>query len=278
MLLSIGSDKKVTEIPIVQIRPCRTQARKAFSHEKMRELAQSISSNGIIQPLAVRKISTIEYEIISGERRLRAAVICGRKKVPCIVMECDDRQAGILSLVENLQRCDLNFFEEAEGINKLMTDYGMSRQEISQKLGKKLTAVSNKLRILKLTEEEKEIIIKYDLTERHARALLRISDQIMRRIALSEIIEEGMNVTQSEKYIEEMLAEKSRQHRKKQKNRLVIKNIKIFENTINRAVDTMRSSGIQAVAGQKETEDFIEYTVRIQKNKSKTDEQKTMTA
>lgn len=278
MLLSIGSNKRITEIPIVQIRPCRTQARKNFPHEQMCELALSVKQNGILQPITVRKLSTVEYELISGERRLRAAAMCGKKKIPCIVMNCSDKQAGVYSLVENLQRCDLNFFEEAEGIERLMTLYGLSRAEAAKKLGKRQYTIANKLRILRLTDEERDIILKYELTEKHARALLRINDVVLRRMILSEIIEEGMNVRQSEKYIEEVLTQKSKDRQRKQKKRLIIKNIKIFENTINKAVDTMRSSGINAVTKHTESDDFIEYTVRIPKSKHSPEGEKPMTA
>ena len=266
--MNIGGGKRVCEIPIVQIRPCRMQSRKSFSHEKLRELALSIKQNGILQPITVRRLSSIEYELISGERRLRAAVMCGNKKIPCIVLDCSDKQAEIYSLVENLQRCDLNFFEEAEGIQRLMTQYGLTKTDTAKKLGKRQSTISNKLRILRLSDEEKQIILKYNLTERHARALLKIEDPVLRRMILSEIIEESMNVSQSEKYIDEILRQKSEDRQKTQKKKLVIKNIKIFENTINKAVDTMRSSGINAVTKQTETDEFIEFTVRISKSKN----------
>lgn len=279
-MLNIGGGKRICEIPIVQIRPCRIQTRKNFSHEKLRELALSIKQNGILQPITVRKLSSIEYELISGERRLRASVMCGNKKIPCIILDCSDKQAEVYSLIENLQRCDLNFFEEAEGIQKLMKEYGLTKTDTAKKLGKKQSTISNKLRILKLNDEEREIILKYNLTERHARALLKIEDTVLRRMILSEIVEECMNVSQSEKYIDYVLHQKSEDRRKSQKKRLVIKNIKIFENTINKAVDTMRSSGINAVTKQMETDEFIEFTVRIAKSKNNpiNEEQKNKTA
>ncbi len=278
--MNIGGGKRVCEIPIVQIRPCRMQSRKKFSNEKLRELALSIKQNGILQPITVRKVSSLEYELISGERRLRAAVMCGNKKIPCIVLDCSDKQAGIYSLIENLQRCDLNFFEEAEGIERLMKEYGLTKTDAARKLGKKQSTISNKLRILKLNDDEKEIILKYNLTERHARALLKIEDPVLRRMILSEIIEEGMNVSGAERHIDEVLRQKSEDRQKTQKKRLVIKNIKIFENTINKAVDTMRSSGIDAVTKQTETDEFIEITVRIPKSNknSAEDSKKNLTA
>lgn len=160
-MLNIGADKKVCEIPIVRIRPCRTQSRKNFSNEKLRELALSIKQNGLLQPITVRKLSSIEYELISGERRLRAAVMCGNKKIPCIVLNCSDKQAEIYSLIENLQRCDLNFFEEAEGIEKLMKRYSLTKTDTAKRLGKKQSTISNKLRLLKLSDGDRQIILKW---------------------------------------------------------------------------------------------------------------------
>ena len=135
MLLNLGNEKRIHDIPIVRIRPCRTQCRKDYSAQEMKELAQSIKVNGIIQPLTVRKVSREEYELISGERRLRAAVMCGSRKVPCIIINCTDSQADQLSLIEDLQRSGLSFFEEAKGIDRLMKTYNLSKLDIYRRLG-----------------------------------------------------------------------------------------------------------------------------------------------
>lgn len=280
MLFNVERQKKIIEIPLVEIRPCPTQSRYIFRQDELKELAESIRINGVIQPLTVRKISSIEYELIAGERRLRAAAMCGKTKVPCHIISCSDKQASIYSLVENLQRSDLNCFEEAEGIKTLMETYGLTQEETAKRLGKKQSTIANKLRILKLNREEREWILKANLTERHARALLKIDDEVTRKILLSEIIERNLNVTQSEKYIDATLNEKNLKKIRNQKKRVVIKDIRIFENTINKAINTMRSSGIDAMTNQSETEEFIEYTVRIPKVKDKlrTDKSGNMTA
>ena len=226
----------------------------------------------------VRKISRDEFELISGERRLRAAAMCGNKRVPCIMINCTDSQADQLTLIEDLQRSDLNFFEVAEGINRLMKSYNLSKIDVARRIGKKQSAVAEKLKVLSLDQEEKDIITKYRLTERHARALLRVEDTTVRRLILSEIITQGLNVTQSERYIDSVLKSKNRNKTKNQKTRLVIKDIKILENTINKAVDTIRSTGIDAVKTQCETEEFIEYTVRIPKTRPDTETVKPKTA
>ncbi len=268
MLLSIGKERKITDIPVVQIRPCPTQARRSFQKEQLRELAFSIRQNGILQPLTVRKVSTAEYELIAGERRLRAAAMCGQSKVPCIVLSCTDKQANIYSMTENLQREDLNFFEEAEGIHMMMLCCGMTQQETARKLGKRQSTIANKLRVLKLTNDEKELILKAHLTERHARALLKVNDITERRILLSEIIERNMNVSQSEKYIDAFVNRQRMQKSETQKQKIVIKDIRLFENTVMRAVNTMRMSGINVTTAHSENEEYIEYTVRIPKLRS----------
>lgn len=268
MLLTIGKERRITEIPLVQIRPCRTQARQNFSNEQLKELALSIRQNGILQPITVRKISLFEYELVAGERRLRAAAMCGKAKVPCIVVSCTDQQASIYSMTENLQRTDLNFFEEAEGINMLMHYCGITQQEAAHRLGKRQSTIANKLRVLKLTRDERAIILKAHLTERHARALLKVDDITERRILLSEIIEKNMNVSQAERHIDEFINRQRLQKYQTQKRTIIIKDIRIFENTIKRAINTMRMSGIKAISTQSENESYIEYTVRIPKSKS----------
>ncbi len=275
MFLTIGKERRITDIPLAQIRPCRTQARQNFSNEHLKELAASIRQNGILQPLTVRKISMVEYELIAGERRLRAAAMCGRSRVPCIVISCTDKQATVYSMTENLQRTDLNFFEEAEGISKLMSYCELTQQEAANQLGKKQSTIANKLRVLKLTNDERELILKAHLTERHARALLKVNDVTERRILLSEVIERNMNVAQCEKYIEAFVNRKKIKKCQGQKRTIIIKDIRIFENTIKRAINTMRMSGIKAISTQSEDENFIEYTVRIPKTKTSDNENLT---
>lgn len=265
MLFNNPTIRKIIEIPLVQIRPFRTAARKDYSREKLNELAASIEKNGIIQPLTVRKVTNTEYELIAGERRLRAAAICGLSTVPCMIVSCSDTQASLFSLTENLQRSELNFFEEAEIINNIISCCHISRQELALHIGQKPSFVTNKLRVLDLGGDERNIILKAHLTEKHINAILKISDKTERRIVLSEIVENNMNVTQSEEYIDELLRESKSRRRQFIYKKAVIKDIRIFENTIDNAVETMRESGIPAVKVQTENDDFIEYIVQIPK-------------
>ncbi len=263
------SENKITEIPTIKIRPNKTQPRKIFDEDKLRDLAKSIEENGILQPLTVRRVSQSEYEIIAGERRLRASVLAGYSKVPCIVIKCNDRESAMLALLENLQRCDLGIFEEARGISRLIRRYGITQEQAAKKLGKSQSTIANKLRLLNLSYDEQDWIVQAGLSERHARALLRIYDQELRKEALSKIIAENLNVAQSEELIENllynsMLPEQS----KKGTRKIVIKDVRIFINTINKAVSTMQQAGIDAVCKHKDSGDYIEYTVKIPKQQT----------
>lgn len=262
-LLSKEPDEnKIIYIPLIQIRPNKMQPRKTFCEDELSGLSQSIRLNGILQPLTVRKISQNEYELVAGERRLRASAMAGLKKVPCRVIKCSDKDSAVFALIENLQRSDLSMFEQARGLARLIRKYGITQQQAASQLGKKQSTIANKLRLLKLSYDEQEWIEQAGLTERHARALLRIDDEDLRKEALSRIISENLNVTKAEDLITSMLLQ-SRAKVSKQDKRFVIKDVRIFINTINKAVDTMRLSGINAISKRKDTEDYIEFTVKI---------------
>ena len=266
MKLLTKYNKKVIEIPARKIRPNKTQPRQYFYEEDLRSLSQSISNNGLLQPLTVRKLKNDEYELIAGERRLRASVMAGFSKIPCIVMKCSDKDSAIFALIENLQRKDLGMFEEARGINRLIRKYGITQEQAAIQLGKKQSTVANKLRLLRLSYDEQDWITQAGLSERHARALLKIQNEDSRKEVLSHIIAENLNVKETEKYISSLLDNKKVQplHNNTDK-KIVVKDVRIFVNTISRAVDTMRMSGIDAVSNKEETEDYIEYTVKIPK-------------
>lgn len=272
--LILKNENKISDIPIIKIRPNKAQPRKVFNEEDLNALSQSIAENGILQPLTVRKVSATEYELIAGERRLRASVMAGLRKVPCIVIKCSEKESAVYALLENLQRSDLGMFEEARGVSRLIRRYGLTQQEAAVKLGKTQSTIANKLRLLRLTYEEQEWIENAGLSERHARALLKLGDEGARREALSKIISENLNVQQSENLINLMLNSSPKNNKKQGFSKAVIKDVRIFVNTINKAVDTMRLAGIDAQTDKTDTDNFIEYTIRIPK-KQITDEEKT---
>lgn len=252
-------------VPQEEIYPNPNQPRKRFDFDELESLAQSIRQNGIIQPIAVRINSHGDYELISGERRLRASRLVGVTQVPCIVMEANDEKSAIFALLENIQRSDLNFFEEAVAIEKLIIDFGMTREEVCKKLGKAAPTISNKLRLLRLPEEIRLKITQENLTERHARALLKLTSVSQMERAMSIIGEKRLNVAETERLVTQIISNDSH-HR--QPTVKLFKDVRIFVNTLNHAVDTMRKAGIEADSAKSETDEYIEYIVRIPKSRN----------
>lgn len=258
----LKSSGSIILIPVDSIVPNPNQPRKVFNQNELDSLSASIKNNGIIQPLVTRKTSDGKYELISGERRFRAAKNIGLETVPCIVMYVSDEQSALFAIIENVQRDNLNFFEEAESILKLSEIYNMSQFDIAKKLGKSQSYLSNKMRLLKLSCELRGVITENSLTERHARALLKLDNDVDRLKALLHIIEKQLNVSETDKYIDSLINPSASKTKPKFKK---IKDIKIFVNTINHAVDTMRKAGIKAITTENETNDYFEYVVRIPK-------------
>lgn len=258
----VKSTAEIYNIPQAMIVPNPNQPRKRFDYDELENLAQSIRENGILQPITVRKREDKKYELVSGERRLRAARLVGMVKIPSIVINIDDKNSAMFSIIENLQRQSLNFFEEAEAIEKLVGEYAMSREEVALKLGLAPSTVSNKLRILRLPEEMRFELARAGLTESHARALLMLEDDNQRARVLSIIVDRHLNVTESERMINQMI---NRNNRSRNPLR-GIRDVRLFINTLNHAVDTIRRAGVEADAARSETEEYIEYVVRIPKS------------
>lgn len=258
---------RVHYIAIEQIRPSTQQPRQNFDEAGLRDLADSIRAYGILQPLTVRRAEK-GYELIAGERRLRAAVLAGLREVPCLLAQVDERDAGFLALIENLQRRDLDYWEEAAAIARLIRRYGLSQEGAAEKLGKSQSAVANKLRLLRLPESVREIARENGLTERHARALLRLEEAEEQRRAAMTIVEHQWNVAQSEAYIERLLREKEITP-PKQRTSYIIKDVRLFLNSVDRGLNLMRRAGVDADCGREETEDSIFLTIRIPKRRNK---------
>lgn len=258
-----SKENTVVQIAVTQIAPSPFQPRKRFDETQLCELCESIKENGILQPLTVRKAAN-GYELIAGERRLRASVMAGLLTVPCIVCDYDDTQSAVFAVLENLQRKDLNFFEEAEGISQLINTLGLTQEEVAKRLGKSQPAIANKLRILKLCDRQKEIIIEAGLTERHARALLKIDSTELRDRTLAYVVLKKFNVAQTEDFIKNLLENSVAE--KKKERLVVVRDVRLFANTIQKAIMLMRQSGIEAQSTKREGDSFIEYTVRIPKS------------
>jgi len=247
---------RVVFLPARSIRPNPHQPRKIFKPEALDELADSIRQHGILQPLSVRRCG-LNYELIAGERRLRAAELAGVTDIPCIVMSMDDKESGMAAMVENLQRQDLDFIEEAMGIRNLMTAHFMSQEQIARLLGKSQSAIANKLRILKHSEEVLTALRQAGLTERHARALLKLRSEEDKLCAIGEIAKQSMSVARTEKYIESLLAEKPEKTQKA--------NVGSFLNNLTQNLQKIQLSGIPAVSERRETDSQIVLTITIPK-------------
>lgn len=249
-------------LPHESILPNPNQPRVRFDYNELEGLAVSVRTNGMLQPINVRKRPDGKYELISGERRLRAARMVGMSKLPCVVMDVSDEQSALFAIIENVQRQNLDFFEEAVAIERLMTEYGLSQEEISKKLGKAQSTLSNKLRLLRLPEEMRDKISYAGLTERHARALLCLPDNSTRGRVLDIIIQRHLTVSESERLINDVLRRKKTRNKPQMR---AYKDMRIFINTLNHAVDVIRKAGIEADTAKSETDEYFEYVIRISK-------------
>ncbi len=247
---------RVVFLPVRSIRPNPAQPRKFFREDALDELADSIRQHGILQPLSVRRVGN-NYELISGERRLRAAQLAGVTDVPCILMSMDDKASGFAALVENLQRQDLDFIEEAMGIRRLIQEHSMSQEQAARLLGKSQSAIANKLLLLRHSDTVLSAIREAELTERHARALLKLRSEEETLAAIDRIVKEGMSVARAEKYIESLLMEKEEKTGKA--------NVGAFLNTLTQNLQKIQLSGIAAVSERRETESQIVLTITIPK-------------
>ena len=251
-----------------ELQPNPVQPRTVFDEDSLAELAESIRSYGILHPLTVRRRAG-RYELVAGERRLRAARLAGLREVPCMLMDVNMEDAGLIALIENLQRRDLDFLEEANGIRQLIRMFGMSQEEAARRLGKSQSAVANKLRILKLPEDLLETLRERGLSERHARALLRLPDDESRRAALGKIIEKDMTVAAAESYIDALLAQKETGEEPAEgKRSFVMRDLRLFLNSVTRSLELMRQGGVAADMQKRETPDALILTISIPKGKS----------
>ena len=247
---------RVVFLPARAIKPNPGQPRKVFREEQLAELSESIRRHGILQPLSVRRVG-VQYELIAGERRLRAAQMAGLTEIPCIVMTMDEKESSVAAMVENLQRQELDFIEEAQGIARLMDLCDLSQEQAAKMLGKSQSAVANKLRILKHSYQVLDALRQNKLTERHGRALLKLELEQEKLAAISVIARRNMSVSRTEKYIEELLQQK--------KSTPARVNLGAFFNHLDQSLQRIQLSGICAVSERKETDSQIILTITIPK-------------
>lgn len=251
-------------LPPERIRPNPAQPRRSFDRAGLEELAESISRHGLLQPVTVRRQGEV-YELIAGERRLRAARLAGLAEIPCLLLDLDGEQSSLAALVENLQRRDLDCWEEAEGIARLMRSWGLTQEQVAARLGKSPSAVANKLRLLKHSPAVREALREHGLSERHARALLRLPEEAQRLEAVEAIVKGDLTVARTEALVERMLRE---QPKPKPARKLLVKDLRLFLNSVDRHLETLRQAGIPAAAEREETEEELVLTIRLGKRKN----------
>lgn len=262
--MATAMTKEVIYLDVDKIFPNPNQPRKVFVENQLEELASSISEHGLLQPVSVRYIRG-KYELIAGERRLRACKKAEIKYIPAIIINLSDENSAYLAIIENLQRQDLNFIEEAAGIYRLINEFNLTQEQLAKKIGKNQSTVANKLRLLKLSDEVKEMLIEYGLTERHGRALLKLPKEEDRLKVIEKVIDLEMNVKKTEDYIEKYLEknQKTKKDENEYKIKRIIKDIRLFTNTIKQAVDMMEESGLKTNYELKETEEGCIITIGV---------------
>lgn len=266
-MICFQNSDKIRSIPVIQIEPSRSQPRVCFSKEALAGLSRSIRENGILQPISVRRVFASKFELVAGERRLRAAIMAGFKTVPCVILDCDETQAAVFALLENLQRANLNMFEEAEAMRNLIEIWGLTQESVAKKLGKKQSTIANKLRLLKLDDEERALIKKANLTERHARAILKLESKEQRKLMIKKIAAKNLNVQDTESLIDSILQGARMDNSDNIDEKFVVKDLTFFMNAINDALDLMKISreGVQYI--HNESAEYLEYMIKIPKER-----------
>ncbi len=259
----LKKEDRIKYVDIDKIHPNRYQPRTVFNQEDLEELAQSIHEHGIIQPITVRK-SDDGYELIVGERRLRASKMVGLEQVPVIIKDFDEEASAAIALVENLQRKDLDFIEEAIGFSKLKEQFGMTQQELAQKVGKSQSTIANKLRLLKLPKDIQTSVIENKLTERHARALLKLENEEEQRFVLKNIIDRDLNVRDTENLVEAII--NGEKDEKKKSVIRVFKDLRLYTNTLWATIKQLKQGGLDVKVQEIENDEFIEFKIRLPKN------------
>ncbi|WP_145524241.1 nucleoid occlusion protein [Virgibacillus sp. SK37] len=262
---SYQSDE-VIQLPVKDIIPNRYQPRSIFDNEKIQELAQTIHTHGMIQPIVVRKYENDQYEIIAGERRWRAVQSLGWETISAIVREMTDTETASVALIENLQREELTVIEEAFAYSKLLEMHSLTQEALAQRLGKNQSTIANKLRLLKLPKEVQDALLNKLITERHARALIKLKDEEKQNKILQIIIENELNVKQTEERVAKM-QEPKEPKKKRPKLKGINKDIRIAMNTIRQSLSMVTETGVDVESDEKEFDEYYQITVKIPKKK-----------
>ena len=263
-------DREVARIPIDAIKPNPYQPRRVFAQEALEELCASIRQYGLLQPISVRKAGSDTYELIAGERRLRASKMAGLTHIDAIIFTTYEQDSAVIAMMENLQRENLHYMEEAEGYQNLIRDHGMSQDELARKLGKNQSTIANKMRILKLPMPVKRLLLQHNLTERHARALLRLHNEEMQIKIIQVIVHQGLNVKATEELVERTIGklygiEEETEEKKQPVYKGFVRDTRLFVNSIRTVVRQMTEAGVAAKMESVDKEDGMEVRVWIPK-------------
>lgn len=259
---ALTTSREILYIPVDKITTNPYQPRKFFDKQSIEELAGSIRQYGVLQPVTVRLNNNMQYELVAGERRLRAAKAAGLSTIPAIMSNIGIEDSAIIAIIENLQRQDLNYIEEAEGFVNLMEDYSFTQEALARKINKSQSTIANKIRLLKLSKRVRRLLLEEGLSERHARALLKLPCEEEQLKVIKHIVEDNLTVANTEKLIEEIIQPKEKK-KKRTKIKYRIKDFRIFENSIKQTVEAIKSSGFKADFNKSEKEGSIEFTIRI---------------
>lgn len=260
------SQDEVIQIPVEQIIPNQFQPRTVFNEEKIKELAQTIHTHGLIQPIVVRKNTEDTYELIAGERRWRAAVMLEWKEVPCIIRDMTDTETASVALIENLQREELTVIEEAMAYEQLLAMHELTQEALAQRLGKSQSTIANKLRLLKLPEMVQTELLHKTITERHARALMQVEEEETQMKVLEEVLQSDLNVRQTEEYIMKLQAPPE-EKKKKTVLKGFNKDVRIAMNTIRQSLHMVTETGIDVETDEEEHDDYYQITIKLPKKK-----------
>ena len=254
---------QIVRLPVDIICPNPYQPRRVFEKAQIEDLAKSIREFGVIQPVTVRLINGVNYELVAGERRLRASRLAGKHEIPAIIVSINDQDSAMLALIENLQRKDLNFFEEAEGYQSLISDFGLTQERLALRVGKNQSTVANKIRLLKLPRDIRETILENSLTERHARAFLKLDSPDRLAKIIEKVVSAGLNVSETEKLIDAELNRAAPREPHTLNIKTYIKDLRIFTNTIKQAIKMMNNSGVNTVYEVEESADGCFITIAV---------------
>ena len=262
------SNREIIYLPVDRIHANPYQPRRIFDRTSLDELASSIKEYGVLQPVSVRFINGMRYELVAGERRLRASKLAGLSTIPAVVINISDQDSAVLALIENLQRQNLHFLEEAEGFQNLMVDYGFTQDELAKRVGKNQSTIANKLRVLRLSRAVQRILIEHELTERHARALLKLTDDYMQIEILKKVIKGGLTVRKTEELVEDALREPKGHSTKQMAIQHYIRDIRILANSIKDNLEMVKRAGVDTTFDMVQTDAGYDIHIKLVYNAS----------